>query len=86
MTLEQAQDIIADPSFRYKGDSLVIIEIVNAIKEGYRLARPNDATILLQKRLYETAFNNRVEFADACVDIADNRVDTWVKEIFNDNR
>lgn len=39
MTLEQVQEIIADPSFQYKGDSLVIIEVVNAIKEGYRLQK-----------------------------------------------
>lgn len=35
--LKQAQNIIADDSFKYGGNSLDIIEIVNAIKSGYRL-------------------------------------------------
>ena len=37
--LEEAQRLIADDSFKYMGDSLVIIEVVNAIKAGYRLTR-----------------------------------------------
>ena len=38
--LETIQNCIADPSFRYGGNSLDIIEIVNAIKAGYRLKKP----------------------------------------------
>ena len=36
--LETAQNIIADESFQYGGDSLTVLEIINAIKDGYRLA------------------------------------------------
>ena len=39
--LEEAQRLIADDSFVYMGDSLVIIEVVNAIKAGYRLIDTN---------------------------------------------
>lgn len=42
MTLEQTQNIIADDSFQYLGNSLEIIEIVNAIKDGYRLYKPDN--------------------------------------------
>ena len=38
--LEMIQNCIADPSFYYGGNSLDIIEIVNAIKAGYRLKKP----------------------------------------------
>lgn len=38
--LEIIQNCIADPSFYYGGNSLDIIEIVNAIKAGYRLKKP----------------------------------------------
>ena len=37
MTLTQVQNIIADKSFRYKGNSMEVIDIVNAIKQGKRL-------------------------------------------------
>lgn len=37
-SLELVQDIIADETFAYRGNSLHIIEIVNAIKSGWRLA------------------------------------------------
>ena len=37
MTLEQTQNVIADDSFVYMGNSLEIIDIVNAIKSGKRL-------------------------------------------------
>lgn len=37
-SLEVTQDLIADESFVYMGNSLHIIEIVNAIKAGWRLA------------------------------------------------
>ena len=36
--LETTQNIIADKSFQYGGDSLIVLEIINAIKDGYRLA------------------------------------------------
>lgn len=36
--LETAQNIIADESFQYGGNSLTVLEIINAIKDGYRLA------------------------------------------------
>jgi len=36
--LETAQNLIADESFQYGGDSLTVLEIINAIKDGYRLA------------------------------------------------
>lgn len=36
--IDIAQNLIADESFTYGGDSLVVMEIVNAIKDGYRLA------------------------------------------------
>ena len=39
--LEMIQNCIADPSFYYGGNSLDIIEIVNAIKAGYRLKKPH---------------------------------------------
>lgn len=39
--LEMIQNCIADPSFYYGGNSLDIIEIVNAIKAGYRLKKPS---------------------------------------------
>lgn len=39
--LEIIQNCIADPSFYYGGNSLDIIEIVNAIKAGYRLKKPH---------------------------------------------
>lgn len=51
MSLEQIQNIIADPSFVYKGDSLEVIEIVNAIKNGYRLSKEG---------------SNENEYMDAC--------------------
>lgn len=37
-SLEVVQNLIADESFVYRGDSLTIMELVNAIKDGYRLA------------------------------------------------
>ena len=37
MKLSQVQNIIADESFRYGGNSLEVIEVVNAIKAGKRL-------------------------------------------------
>lgn len=43
MDLKQTQNIIADDSFRYGGDSLDIIDIVNAIKAGYRLCKVDEA-------------------------------------------
>lgn len=45
--LEIIQNCIADPSFYYGGNSLDIIEIVNAIKAGYRLKKPR--TIKVKK-------------------------------------
>ncbi len=36
--IETAQNIIADESFQYGGNSLTVLEIINAIKDGYRLA------------------------------------------------
>ena len=40
--LRQAEKLIADESFTYKGNSLEVIEIVNAIKDGYRLVKPDE--------------------------------------------
>lgn len=40
--LLDAQRMIADDSFKYLGDSLYIIEIVNAIKAGFRLTEPSE--------------------------------------------
>ena len=37
MTLEQTQNIIADKSFKYLGNSNEMIDIVNAVKSGKRL-------------------------------------------------
>ena len=39
--IEEAQRLIADDSFYYAGDSLVIMDIVNAIKAGYRIVDTN---------------------------------------------
>lgn len=36
-SLEVVQNLIADESFVYRGNSLTIMELVNAIKDGYRL-------------------------------------------------
>ena len=49
MNLKQTQNIIADDSFRYGGDSLDIIDIVNAIKAGYRLCKIEDAISEIQE-------------------------------------
>ena len=51
MTLEQTQNIIADDSFQYLGNSLEIIEIVNAIKDGYRLYKPSEIITEMENEL-----------------------------------
>ena len=42
--LEKTQKIIADDNFVYMGDNFFIMDIVNAIKAGYRLNRLDEET------------------------------------------
>lgn len=42
--LAKTQDIIADDSFIYMGNSFPIMDVVNAIKAGYRLNRSDGET------------------------------------------
>lgn len=42
--LEKTQKIIADDNFVYMGDSFFIMDVVNAIKAGYRLNRLDEET------------------------------------------
>ena len=46
--LMQVQNVIADDSFIYMGDSLDVLEIVNAIKKGYRLCKVDDVMMDLK--------------------------------------
>lgn len=42
---------------------------------------------VIKKRLYETALNNTGitwDFGDACIEIADDRLETWIEEAFNE--
>ena len=55
-SLEVMQNLIADGSFVYDGDSLVISELVNAIKDGWRLANMAEVD-----RLVGDAFNKGFE-------------------------
>lgn len=54
--IDIAQNLIADESFTYGGDSLVVMEIVNAIKDGYRLANLAEVD-----RRIDDAFNKGFE-------------------------
>ena len=66
MTLTQVQNIIADKSFKYKGNSMEVIDIVNAIKQGKRLI---DVESLKEqiKEYWETCDNDvREERCIAC--------------------
>lgn len=42
MNLLQTQNIIADDSFQYGGNSFEMFDIVDAIKDGYRLCKVDD--------------------------------------------
>lgn len=55
-SLEVMQNLIADGSFVYDGDSLVITELINAIKDGWRLANMAEVD-----RLVSDAFNKGFE-------------------------
>lgn len=42
---------------------------------------------VIKQRLYETALNNTGitwDFGDACIEIADDRLETWIEEAFNE--
>lgn len=42
---------------------------------------------IIKERLYETALNNidsAPNFAEACEEIADNRIDTWIDDAFEE--
>lgn len=60
MSIQETQNIIADPSFVYGGNSLEVLEIVNAIKEGYRLCKVEEAKNEIAKHEEVFKFMNRV--------------------------
>lgn len=47
--LKETQEMIASPEFRYGGNSMDIMDIVDAIKSGYRLCRVDDAICKMNK-------------------------------------
>lgn len=42
------------------------------------LINKDEAKEVLKKLLYETAINNKGDFSEMCVDIANDRLDTWL--------
>lgn len=69
--LKEIQDLVASENFKYGGNSLEILDIVAAIKDGYRLCKVDKAKEMMYKvpssyRDFELA---RDETVDDCVEI-----------------
>lgn len=69
--LEKIQDLVASENFKYGGNSLEILDIIAAIKDGYRLCKVDKAKEMMYKvpSSYRDFELVRDEIIDDCVEI-----------------